>query len=56
MVRPIQKVPICLPFQEVSVHADHAVLMEVDNNILSIVGEPQEILDQQPTQQIFLFY
>jgi hypothetical protein len=33
--------------EEVAVHAGHEVLMEVDDNILRIVSNPQRILVQQ---------
>jgi len=36
---------ICLSLEEVAVHTAHEVLMEVDNNILLIVGDLQRILD-----------
>jgi hypothetical protein len=32
--------------EEVDVHAGHKALMEVDDSILLIVGNPQGILDQ----------
>jgi hypothetical protein len=47
MVRPIEKAPICLSLEEVTVRAGHKVLMEVDDNISLIVGNPQGISDQQ---------
>jgi hypothetical protein len=37
--------------EEVIVRAGHKVLMEVDNNISQIVGNRQEILDQQLSPQ-----
>jgi hypothetical protein len=46
MVRPIEKAPICLSLEEVTVRASHEVMMEVDDNILLIVGDPHGILDQ----------
>jgi hypothetical protein len=39
--------PIHLSLEEVSVHAGCNVLMEVDGNTLLIVGDLQDILDQQ---------
>jgi hypothetical protein len=33
--------------EEVTVNASHEVLMEVDDNMSLIVGDPQGILDQQ---------
>ncbi len=33
--------------EEVAVHAGCKVLLEVDESILLIVGDPQQILDQQ---------
>jgi hypothetical protein len=33
--------------EEVAVRADHKVLIEVDDNIVLIVGDPQGILGQQ---------
>ncbi len=45
MVRPIECSPIYLSLEEVTVHAGHKVLMEVDY-ILLAVGDPQGIFDQ----------
>jgi len=33
--------------EEVAVHGGRKVLMEVDDNILMIVGDPRGILDEQ---------
>jgi hypothetical protein len=41
MVCPIVTAPIRLSLQNVDVHAGHEVLIEVDNSILLIVGNPQ---------------
>jgi hypothetical protein len=35
-----------LHFEEVTVNADHKVLIEVDDSSVPIVGNPQGILDQ----------
>ncbi len=43
----IECAPICLSLEEVAMSADYKVLMEVDDNILLIVGNPQGILGQQ---------
>jgi hypothetical protein len=32
---------------DVAVHADHDVLVKIDDNILLIAGDPQGILDHQ---------
>ncbi len=47
MVRPLEYSPIHLSLEEVTVHAGHKVLMEVDDNTLLIIGNPRGILDQQ---------
>jgi hypothetical protein len=47
MVRPIKEAHICVSFEEVTVHASHKVLIEFEDNILLIVGNPQAILNQQ---------
>jgi hypothetical protein len=47
MVRPIDKASVCLSSEKVVVRAGHEVLMEVDDNILLSVGDPQGILDLQ---------
>jgi hypothetical protein len=47
MVRPIEEAPIFTPPEEVAVCASHKVLMEVDDNILLIVVNPQGISNQQ---------
>jgi hypothetical protein len=46
MVKPIEKVFICLSLEEVAVHAGHEVLMKVDLYFTDC-GDLQEILDQQ---------
>jgi hypothetical protein len=46
MVRPIKYAPIRPSLEEVAVHAGHEVLMEVNDNISLITGDPQGILDQ----------
>ncbi len=38
--RPIEKDPIHPSLEEVIVRVEHRVLMEVDNNILLIAGNP----------------
>jgi hypothetical protein len=40
---------------EVTVHAGHKALMEVDDSILLIVGNPQGILDQHQRPNSILF-
>jgi hypothetical protein len=47
MVRPLRYSPIHLSLEEVTVHAGHNVLMEVDNKISLIIGDPRGIIDQQ---------
>jgi hypothetical protein len=47
IIRPIEYAPICLSIKEVAVCAGRKVSMEVDDNILLIVGDPQLIFDQQ---------
>jgi hypothetical protein len=47
MVRPIEKASIHLFLKEVLVHIGRKVMMEVDDNILLIVDDPQGILDEQ---------
>jgi hypothetical protein len=49
MDKPIEQSPIHLSLEEVAVRAGHKVLMEVDDNILPIVAEPQG--DFSPTAQ-----
>jgi len=46
MVRPMEKAPICLSLEEVTVRASHEVIIKVGDNILLIVGVPLGILDQ----------
>jgi hypothetical protein len=48
MVRPIGKAPICLYLEKVAVHTGYEALVEVDDCGVLIVGDLQEILDQQP--------
>ncbi len=38
---------IHLSLEEVVAHADHEVLMEIENNSVMIVGDPQGILGMQ---------
>jgi hypothetical protein len=45
LVRPIEKSHISLSLEEVTVCAVHKVLMEVNNDILLIVGNPQGMLN-----------
>ncbi len=47
MVRLIEYASVHLPMEEVAVHAGREVLMEVDDNILLIVGDPQGISVEQ---------
>jgi hypothetical protein len=47
MDRPVDYALICLSLEEVTMHADHKVFIEVDDNIALIVGDPQGILGQQ---------
>ncbi len=48
MVSPIEKPgPICMPSEEVAVRAGLKVLMEVDDSISLIIGNPQELLGPQ---------
>ncbi len=47
MIRPIEKAPICLSLEKVALCAANEVLVEVDDNILLIVGNSWRILDQQ---------
>ena len=46
MARPIEKASTCLSLAEVALKPAHKVLMEVDDNISLIVGDPLWILDQ----------
>jgi hypothetical protein len=46
MVRPIEKAPICHSLEVVALRAGLEVLMEVNNNILLIVGKPRGFLDE----------
>ncbi len=46
IIRPIEYAPIRLSMKEVAVCAGRKVSMEVDDNILLIVGDPQLIFDQ----------
>ncbi len=43
--------PICLPLKEVTGRVGYKVLMEVDNNILLIIGDPLGILVQEHRPQ-----
>jgi hypothetical protein len=51
--------PICLSFEEETVRVGNKVWMEVDDNMLLIVADPQGIIEKQlmphPTS-ILLFY
>ncbi len=57
MVRLIEYAHICLSWKEGAVRAGHKVLVDVDGNILLIVGDLEGILDQQlrPCPIYFLF-
>jgi hypothetical protein len=56
MVRPIEWPPIWQTLEEFGMCAVHKDLMEVDDNILLIVVDPQGILDQLlKSQPIDLF-
>jgi hypothetical protein len=46
MGRPIEYSPIHLSLEQVAVQASRKVLVEFDDNILLIVGDPQWILDE----------
>ncbi len=46
IVSLIELAPVCLPSDKVTMHISHKVLMEVVNNILLIVVNPQGILDE----------
>jgi hypothetical protein len=43
MVGQIEYAPISMSLEEVAACSSHKVLMEVDNSILLIVGDPQKI-------------
>jgi hypothetical protein len=45
---PIEQTPICLSLKEVIMCVGQEVLMEVDDYISLIVGDPQGILDYYP--------
>jgi hypothetical protein len=47
MVRPTDYAPIHLSLEEIIVHADNEVMMEVDDKSVLIVGDPQGSLGQQ---------
>jgi hypothetical protein len=47
IIKLINKATIHLSREEVGVYADHEVIVEVDDNIVLIVGNPQGILGQQ---------
>jgi hypothetical protein len=59
MVRLVALAPFCLSFEEKTVRVGNKVLMEVDDNILLNVADPQGIIEKQlmphPTS-ILLFY
>jgi len=57
MIKLIKQALIQLVLKELTVHAGHKVLMEVDNSILQIVCDPQGILDLQlRPRPIYLLY
>ncbi len=45
MLRPIEYASICLSLEEVILHAGHEALMEANDKILLITGNPWGILD-----------
>ncbi len=47
MARPIDKAPISMSLEEVTVHAAHEVLMEVDNVNGLIVGDLEGVVGRQ---------
>ncbi len=55
MFKPIDKAPISMFLEEVTVHAAHEVLMEVDNANALIVGDLQGVVGRQlsPTQTTY---
>ncbi len=55
MMRPIEWAPNCLSLEDVAASVGHKVLMEVDNNILLIVGDARGILDKQLSPHPFYF-
>jgi hypothetical protein len=44
MVRPIEQGPVCLSLEEVTVHADHKVVLKVDDICVLTVSTTQGIL------------
>jgi len=50
MVRLVDKVPICMSFDEVSMWGVHEVLIEVDDNCVPI---EQHVLDTNAGKQLF---
>ncbi len=46
IVRPIEQAPYCLSLEEVALCAGHKVLMEADDNLLPIIGDPHWILHE----------
>jgi hypothetical protein len=48
MVHAKEEAPICLSVEEVAVRAAQEVLIQVDDNILQIVGNPQGTSDHHP--------
>ncbi len=46
MVRPIEQAPIHLSLEKIVAFVGHEVQMEVDDNNLLIVDDPQGILDK----------
>jgi hypothetical protein len=47
IIKLINKPLIHLSLEKVAAYADHEVIVEVDDNIVLIVGNPQGILGQQ---------
>ncbi len=41
------EVSLICPLEEVAMHADNKVLMQVDDNSLQVVGDPHGVLVQQ---------
>ncbi len=55
LARPVDKAPISMSWEEVTVRAGHKVLMEVDNVNALIVGDLQGVVGRQlsPTQNTY---
>ncbi len=47
MVRLIEYDPVCGSLKEVARHAGNKALMEVDDNILVFISNPQRVLNEQ---------